>query len=235
MVPVLWIPPLQQSPPPQSLQPLPPPPPHLRLTQVWLHHHTVTVLCSLYFPSGLVVAGGNPSDTSVEYWSPGSPALHCTLPDLSTQMFGGPTLDFTQGRLVACFEDACDFLSTSTSGWQRLTTFGRWRMYHTSTSTSQGLLLVGGSRSSSTTEMVSVEDGETRAGFNLQHNRSDHCSIQLSDSVMVLTGGSYSLSLVTEYSGLDQQEVTTRELPSLLTGRWQHACGSYRVEDRQVN
>ena len=147
-------------------------------------------------------------------------------------MSDGPTLDFTQGRILACYDSACDVLSTS--GWQRLTTTLHSRKYHTSTSTSQGLLLVGGSDSSSTTELVSVENGETREGFNLLHERSGHCSIQLSDSTFILTGGFTSLSLVTEYSDMDQQSGTTRSLPSLGTGRYDHACGGYMVEDTQV-
>ena len=144
-------------------------------------------------------------------------------------------MDFIQGRILVCYGDACDFLNSN--GWQRLTPTLNSRMSHTSTSTSQGLLLVGGSLSTirSNTELVSVDGGPTRQGFNLLHERYRHCSIQLSDSRMVLTGGSDALSLVTEYSDLDQQEVTSRELPSLRTGRSSHACGSYMVEDIQVD
>ena len=62
-----------------------------------------------------------------------------------------------------------------------------------------------------------------------------HCSIQLSADTIVLTGGQYTESLVTEHSGLGTGgEVTTRELPALLTPRFHHACGVYTVGGTQV-
>ena len=49
------------------------------------------------------------------------------------------------------------------------------------------------------------------------------------------TGGSGVPALVTEHSGLGTGgEVTTRELPDLLSPRLQHACGVYMVGGTQV-
>ena len=185
-------------------------------------------------PPGLLVAGGYPtntSSTSVEYWSPGPPALHCTLPDLPSAMY--PTLGRLQGSILACYETSCHVLSET--GWQALATTLHSRRWHTASTTSQGLLLVGGDDPSfTTTELVSAEEADTREGFHLLHERKEHCAIQLSDSAIVLTGGRSSLSLVTEYSEVDQQEATPRELASLVSGRYHHACGAYMAADVQV-
>ena len=198
--------------------------------QVRLAPHTATPP-SLLPPPGLLVAGGYPETayTSVEYWSPGSPAFPCSLPPLSRATLV-PSLDYVQGRVVACYLDDCHFLTST--GWQHLVTSLHSRQYHTSAPTSKGLLLVGGYNSSSATELV--EGAATREGFTLHNQREGHCSIQLSDSSIVLTGGYSSLSLVTEYSDIHQQEASPRELGSLLTGRYGHACGSYLVADKQV-
>ena len=68
--------------------------------------------------------------------------------------------------------------------------------------------------------------------FPLEHERDRHCSISVSPSTFILTGGYNTLDLVTKYSGLDTGEVTTMELPRLLHGRWQHACGTLMVIPR---
>ena len=79
------------------------------------------------------------------------------------------------------------------------------------------------------------EGGQSREGFSLQEERKLHCSIQTSPDTIVLKGGNYSPSLVTEYSGLDNlEEVTSRDLPPLLNPRTGHACGCYSVDGSQV-
>ena len=80
--------------------------------------------------------------------------------------------------------------------------------------------------------------------------------IKVSESTIVLTGGRITLNLVTEYSGLEtggwevfhpfvfvfvfvfvpqfDVEVSSRQLPGLITGRRQHACGTYPGSEGQV-
>ena len=61
--------------------------------------------------------------------------------------------------------------------------------------------------------------------------------MQVSKSAIILTGGSSggpSVSLVTEHSGLDTEEVVTRELPSLNRRRYNHACAAYSLADKKV-
>jgi hypothetical protein len=148
-------------------------------------------------------------------------------------MLSGPTVDTVDGRVLACYDDSC--LELTGSGWEAGPSTLHSRIHHTSAVTAEGLLLVGGSYSRTTTELLPLDGGSSRQGFPLQPGRRDHCSIQLSADTIVLTGGWDTESLVTEHSGLGTGgEVTTRELPALLTPRWDHACGVYTVGGTQV-
>ena len=186
--------------------------------------------------SGLAIVGGSQDWSSAEFWAPGE--LHCSLPSLSREMFD-PSLNTWEDTLISCQGDSCDHLTPS--GWQlwRQTLYSR--VYHTSAVTSQGLLLVGGYDSPTTTELLPWEGGDAREGFALQHESFEHCSIQTSPGTIVITGGNIdsdyyvTSSLVTEYSKLGAgEEVTSRELPPLLQPRLDHACGWYSVGDSQV-
>ena len=167
---------------------------------------------------------------SSEFWA--SQEMQCSLPPLTMDM-DGPSVNFLEGKIIACFGGACDELTKS--GWERMHRTQHTRRYHTSAVTSKGILLVGGAYSPSDTELMPVDGGEGMESFTLQPGRDHHCSIQVSDSTIILTGGQFTESLVTEHSGLQAKgEVITRELPSLTTGRSQHACGMYTVGGSQV-
>ena len=56
-----------------------------------------------------------------------------------------------------------------------------------------------------------------------------HCAIETEEEV-VLTGGYYSQSLVTKYNIEGQAEA----LPSLITGRYNHACGKIARTDGSI-
>jgi len=61
-----------------------------------------------------------------------------------------------------------------------------------------------------------------------------HCSIQVSNSSMVLTGGrmvNTATNLVSRHN-LETGEVA--ELPGLITSRYHHACGSYHLPNLQM-
>jgi hypothetical protein len=144
-----------------------------------------------------------------------------------------PTVDTVEGRVLACYMDGC--LELTGSGWEAGPSTLHSRQHHTSAVTAEGLLLVGGAGSPTTTELLPAEGGPAREGFTLQPGRQYHCSIQLSADTIVLTGGYRTESLVTEHSGLGTGgEVTTRELPALLTPQYDHACGVYTVGGTQV-
>jgi len=107
------------------------------------------------------------------------------------------------------------------------------RELHTSAVTSKGLLLLGGLGSISTTELVTAE-GSAMESFTLEEGRMGHCSIQLSESTIVLTGGQLHPSLVTEYSGIDSGwQVTAKQLQPLITPRYYHACATYNLGHTQ--
>jgi len=107
------------------------------------------------------------------------------------------------------------------------------RELHTSAVTSQGLLLVGGLGSISTTELVTGE-GSSRESFTLEEGRMGHCSIQLSESTIVLTGGQLHPNLVTEYSGIDNGwQVSAKQLQPLTSPRYYHACATYNLGHTQ--
>jgi hypothetical protein len=116
--------------------------------------------------------------------------------------------------------------------WVALQPTLQWRVAHTSAVLDSGVLLVGGSGSPNTTEVVEADGGPGREGFQLEVGRQFHCSIQLGDR-LILTGGLGSERLVTEHIGLEEDEPAARELPGLLTGRYYHACGCYSVPDGQ--
>jgi hypothetical protein len=142
-------------------------------------------------------------------------------------------VDPLQGKVIACHLDTCDQLSAS--GWDPVLRTRHNRTGHTSAVTPRGILLVGGAGSPATTELLPGGGGPSQEGWSLQPGRQDHCSIQLNPTMIVLTGGRGSETLVTEHSGLGTGgEVTTRKLPDLLNPRSDHACGVYTVGSSQV-
>jgi len=176
----------------------------------------------------LVVGGGEGRE--VEVWSP---SVNCSLPNFPD--LGGYwqdlSLDLVGGQLVACRDFDCVVLAEDKDSWEVIEGPEESRVYHTSAVTSRGLLLIGGYNSPGTTELLQA--GQT---FPLTRSMDEHCSIQVSESTIVLTGGRITLNLVTEYSGLETGgwEVTSKQLPSLVTGRRQHACGSYPGTEGQM-
>ena len=87
------------------------------------------------------------------------------------------TVDLLQGLPVACHNTACYQLTGA--GWLHYQDTLHTRQLHTSAVLEEGLLLVGGSGSSSTTEVLPVDGGEAREGFSLNPSRQYHCSIQV--------------------------------------------------------
>ena len=96
--------------------------------------------------------------TSVELWSPGT---SCSLPYLPRDM-SYPTVDLLQGLPVACYYDSCYQLTGA--GWLHYQDTLHPRSYHTSAVLEEGLLLVGGMFSPSTTEVLPVDGGRPGRG-----------------------------------------------------------------------
>ena len=164
---------------------------------------------------GIIVVGGQGSTTSVEFWTPVLPDSTCSLPTLPRSMSSQPTVSWIWGAVLACGGGSC--LRLESSGWVEGPGLREIRNYHTSATTSRGLLLIGGSTSPGTTELL-VEGLSSVADFSPGQNWRYHCSIQIDSSTIVLTGGSDTpYSQVREYTGLSGTSVTSTALPSLLT------------------
>jgi len=144
-----------------------------------------------------------------------------------------PSVNVVGGAPLACYLDSCDWLTGN--GWEVGPTTLFNRTFHSSHTLGDGsLLLMGGRASPTTTEILQIGE-DPQESFNLQPARNSHCSIKVSDSVIVVTGGYYyPQAQVTEYSGIGGSEVFIQDLPSLITGRLYHACGSYRVGELQM-
>ena len=88
-----------------------------------------------------------------------------------------PTVDILQGVPVACYGTACYELTEA--GWLHYQDTLHAREYHTSAVLEEGLLLVGGYYSPSTTEVLLGNGGQASEGFSLNPGRDTHCSIQV--------------------------------------------------------
>ena len=83
------------------------------------------------------------------------------------------------------------------------------------------------------TEWISVDGSPSQPGpFAIRHGY-DHCTIQLSSDLIVVTGGDDTYDFVTSYqlTGNGDEALLT----SLKQGRRSHACGIYHdAGDQQV-
>ena len=176
------------------------------------------------------------SDRRVEFWNEN---ILCSLPDLRRELpeswQGFPSITFIGETIVACYVEACDKLEEGASVKMADTLHNRTG--HSTAIVDNKLLLVGGFRSPNTTEMIAVPGGEVEESFNLLgEGIKDHCSIQTSKYVTVLTGGYWRSGgsyQVTEFSGLNGV-VTRQSLPGLNRARTNHACGQYLSGQSQV-
>ena len=139
-------------------------------------------------------------------------------------------MNLVSGRLVACLGDTCDIYQDGS--WRHLQNTRATRRYHSSASTEDAVLLIGG-WDSNTTEWIPVNGSAAQPGpFTVRHSH-EHCTMQISDDVIVVTGGSYTEDYVTEYQLADGTETN---LTSLRQPRAEHACGVYQdAEDQQVS
>jgi len=180
--------------------------------------------------------GGWSSANTSEVFSLGLGGVSCTLPPLPVPM-SGHTVDVVDGKLVACMEYLCYQLAGD--AWVFLGGVLFARSGHTSSVTDQGLLLVGGwsnpyNLAAYNAEVMPSAGGVSNYAFPVPWpGRRDHCSIQVSPSTIVMTGGLDTEDLVTEVSGVGGA-LAFRNLSSLSTGRWDHACGSYIVGEAMM-
>jgi len=128
---------------------------------------------------------------------------------------------------------SCEKLTTS--GWQNFAQMAKKRTYHSGHTLANTILLVGGTNddydSHETSEYIDTS-GKSSPGPRISPGRSYHCGVTVDQSKIVLIGGENALSSVTLMEGLNEGETTTsKNLPSLNIGRYDHACGAYLKED----
>merc|ERR1719295_461938 len=168
----------------------------------------------------LIISGGEPQDSagnSVEVFVP-STGQHCQLPDLPGAWRDVHTME----EMTVCggvdTERSCLTLIDGT--WQTTTTLLEERFHHSSWASPSGVILLGGSYSSSRTSERIQEDGTSVSGFPLEYDLHDACAINLGSTVIV-TGGDdsfYPINRVSEYS----ETGFTRDLPELQQSRLGH-------------
>ena len=149
-----------------------------------------------------------------------------------------PTANLVSGQLVVCYDFTCEIYQDGQ--WNHLVDTREKRTHHSSATNQDRILLLGGDVSVHTTEWISIDGSPSQPGpFDLRHG-PDHCTIQISDDVIVVTGGGSSdgsnvdrdtYQLVTEYH-LTGDTNETPKTP-MKYGRREHACGVYQNTDGQ--
>ena len=169
---------------------------------------------------------------SVEVWSAADPEQgSCVLNDYPREMMESPEVNLVSSHLVACYRDSCELYQEGS--WQHFQNTRATRRYHSSATTEDAILLIGGI-DSRTTEWIPLDGSPAQEGpFTVRHGM-EHCTIQLSDDVIVVTGGSpLTEDFVTQYHLTDGTETP---LTSMEQPRSGHACGAYHdIGGQQVS
>ena len=140
-------------------------------------------------------------------------------------MYYGPTANLVSGQLVACYGDSCEIYNGG-GEWTHLVDTSSPRYAHSSAvKDDDRILLIGGAYSRST-EWISVDGSPSQPGpFHVRHG-GDHCTIQLSSDLIVVTGGYDTYDFVTSYQLTGNGDETP--LTPMKQGRADHACGVYQ-------
>ena len=149
------------------------------------------------------------------------------LDDYPRGMTDGPTVNLVSNHLVVCYQDTCEIYREGS--WQHLQNTTVWRYHHSSATTKDAVLLIGGLYTT-TTEWIPIDGTPAQPGpFTVRHGAA-HCTIQTSDDVIVVTGGDGTGDFVTQYHLTDGTETP---LTSLGQPRHGHACGVYQDTNGQ--
>ena len=123
--------------------------------------------------------------------------------------------------------NTCEIYQEGT--WMHLQNTTAWRQQHSSAARGDAVLLIGGLYSN-TTEWIPVNGSTAQLGpFTVRHGQW-HCTMQISDDLIVVTGGRDTQDFVTHYQ-LD--DGTETYLTQLARPRYGHACGFYQDADDQ--
>merc|ERR1712156_254808 len=137
----------------------------------------------------------------------------CQLSHYPREMDLGPTVSIVGNQLVACGDKSCDIYQEG--AWEHLQNTIVERRDHSAVELREKLLLIGGS-SSNSTEFIPVDGSDASPGpFTVRHGEW-HCTMKISEEVIVVTGGFQTWNLVTEYQLSDGRETA---LTPLTEGR----------------
>jgi len=156
-------------------------------------------------------------------------SYYCGLPALPDNRWG-----HSQNGFVTCG----GFFSTNTRKSCLTFADGEWQQSHyplleerywfSSWQTSNGGIVLIGSNGSPYTSEVIDADGNTESGFDLPDDTRYTCSIEDNDEDrVILTGGSDTRNKVSVFD----KNGFVEQLPDLLTGRYDHACGFFINND----
>jgi len=168
---------------------------------------------------------------------------NCSIPDLPTRRLLHTTSVFKNGTLVVCggmyTENTCISWNRASPDnvWEFAATLSipRTRAVTFMDPVNNNILLMGGDDADAMKTGVAIRVGYSypvQRQFDLEHSANSACLIPLKSNLhehsFVITGGIASDGYVQHY--VDRYQSTgyfDMELPSLNTGRWNHACSSY--------
>jgi len=176
------------------------------------------------YTSGVIISGGAGVSRFVELYVP-STGFSCRLPSLPEW---GPRKAHTMNEKYICggsnFYSRDNCIEFASGEWSKIATTAEYRDDSTSWLTPQGLVLIGGSYNSWSTEIVNLKGGQGGPGFTLKFQARGSCTIPDDPTnTMILTG----YGNVTRYSLAGFVE----DLPPTIMRRNYHGCGSYNLGD----
>ena len=142
-------------------------------------------------------------------------------------MSSGPTANVVaEEHLIACYNFTCEIFRDGS--WEHLQDTLQQRQGGSSAVSGDAVLLIGGQGGEYSSEWIPVDGSPAHPGPIMVGHGAGHCTIQLSDNVLVLSGGYNTESFVTEYQLTNG---STTPLTQLLQRREGHACGVYQDAD----
>jgi len=190
------------------------------------------ILGEKFAEKGVIVSGGNNgydmASTEVYFPSRGS-GYTCSLQSLPSARSSHTLDQLGDGTVLACGGwpytlETCDKFNGTSWSWH--STLLHRRDHHTSLPGHHDLLLMGGTYSLATTELVG--GGEQ---YNLKRRTQGACGItEPGSDYIILTGGSLSRKTVAKYNRV---EGFVSSLPDLNIERWGHGCGVFDTNTGQ--
>ena len=156
--------------------------------------------------------------------------MSCRLPDLPTKRIGN-----SQNNNVLCGGGIdgighSNCMKLTSSGWVTVTDqLIKDRKHHVSWLVDDGIILLGGMKGSSTTEIVRW-DGTNETLFTLEYKSKKSCAIPDGDS-LVITGGMVFVKKVVRYTS---RQGNRELLPDMNEGRYSHGCAAFTKETEKV-